>query len=147
MVLMFKKILVPIDGSPFSKAVLPHVRMLATTYKAAVHFLRVQSFAPYEPPLGMVLTTMPEPLQVQPADQLDMLAKGLEIEGIATTTEVVDGHIAEGILDCAYRQGADLIAMTTHGRSRLHRLWMGSVATKIVHASPVPVLLVRPEQT
>jgi nucleotide-binding universal stress UspA family protein len=140
---MFKKILVPVDGSPFSEAVLPHIRTLATRYNATVHLVRVRTPEPYEPPLGVVLTSIPEPLQVAPADRLDMLAEQFKVEGIAATTEVVDGHAAEGILDCAKRESVDLIAMTTHGRSGLSRWWLGSVATKVVHASPVPVLLVR----
>jgi nucleotide-binding universal stress UspA family protein len=142
---MFKKILVPVDGSSFSEAVLPHIRALATKYHAAVHLVRVQTPDPYEPPWGVVLTAIPEPLRVQPTDQLERVADQLKIEGIATTTEVVDGHAAEGILDCAKRQSVDLIAMTTHGRSGLSRWWLGSVATKIMHAAPVPVLLIRPE--
>ncbi len=98
-----------------------------------------------EPPWGMVTTSMPEPLRTNPADQLEALADQFKVMGIVTSTEVVNGDAAEGILACAKRCGVDLIAMTTHGRSGLSRWWLGSVADKIVHASPVPVLLVRPE--
>ena len=143
---MFKKILVPVDGSSFSEAVLPHIRTLAMKYNAAVHLVRVRTPESYEPPLGVVLTSIPEPLQVAPAEQIEMLAEQLMVEGIAATTEVVDGHAADGILACAKRQGVDLIAMTTHGRNGLQRLILGSVANKIAHTSPVPVLLIRPRE-
>ena len=74
---MFKKILIPVDGSSFSEAVLPHAQMLAKKYDATIHLLRVQSPDPYEPPWGVVLTAIPEPLQVRPADQLELLAQRL----------------------------------------------------------------------
>lgn len=141
---MFKKILVPIDGSSFSECVLPHVRLLAMTCDATLHLVRVETPYPYEPPWGVVLTSVPEPMQTEPVEQLEMLADQLNVEGIKTTTELVRGHAAESILESAEREGVDLIAMTTHGRSGLNRWLMGSVANKIVHAATVPVLLVRP---
>ena len=143
---MFKKILIPVDGSSFSEAVLPHAQTLAKKYDATVHLLRVQSPDPYEPPWGAAVTAIPEPLQVRPADQLELLAQRLKIEGVSTSIEVAEGHTAEAILDCAKHSHADLIAMTTHGRSGLSRWWLGSVADKVVRASHIPVLLVRPEE-
>lgn len=143
---MFTKILVPIDGSTFSEMIFPYVRELALNYGAAVHLVRVQGQFGYEPPLGMVLTAIPEPMQVRPADQLEILAEQLRLENITITTEVIEGHVAEGILDCAKRHGADMIAMTTHGRGGINRWLLGSVADKIVHSAPVPVLLVRPDR-
>lgn len=140
---MFKKILVPIDGSTFSEAVLPHIRALAMTYNADVHLMRVET--PYEPPWGVVLTSLPEPMQLEPAEQLEILADQLKVEGIKATTEVIRGHAAESILECARHRNVDLIAMTTHGRSGISRWLMGSVASKVVHAATVPVLLIRPK--
>jgi len=62
------------------------------------------------------------------------------------TSEVAEGVTAAvGILNAAEQKGADLIAITTHGRGGLPRLLMGSVADKVVRASQVPVLVVRPE--
>ena len=78
--------------------------------------------------------------------QLELLAQRLKIEGVSTSIEVAEGHTAEAILDCAKHSHADLIAMTTHGRSGLGRWWLGSVADKVVRASHIPVLLVRPEE-
>ena len=64
--------------------------------------------------------------------------------GLRVQTEVCEGHVAEAILDYADSKHADLIAMSTHGRSGLGRLLMGSVAEKVMHSTKVPVLLVHP---
>lgn len=62
-------------------------------------------------------------------------------------TVVVDGvSPAVGILETAERNAADMIAITTHGRSGLPRIILGSVADKVVRASHVPVLVVRPNK-
>ena len=58
-------------------------------------------------------------------------------------TETPTGNPAAAIIRTALKRHADLIVMTTHGRSGFQRLWLGSVATSIVHQSTCPVLLVR----
>lgn len=141
---MFKKILVPIDGTTFSETILPYIRSFAMNQQAEVHLVRVQSPGVYEPPWGMVLLSVPESMQVTPADQLEMLAQQLQVEGIQVQTEVADGDAADGILDCARRHDVDLIAMTTHGRTGLDRLVQGSVADKVLHEATMPVLLIHP---
>jgi len=55
-----------------------------------------------------------------------------------------DGVVADTILEAAEIEQADLIAMTTHGRTGMLRLLLGSVAEQVVHHSKIPVMLIRP---
>ncbi len=75
---------------------------------------------------------------------LKRMADRLAAAGLQVRMELCDGPVAEAILDYADRTAADLIAMSTHGRSGLGRWLMGSVAERVLHAAKVPVLLVRP---
>ncbi|MEZ4265286.1 MAG: universal stress protein [Myxococcota bacterium] len=63
--------------------------------------------------------------------------------GLVTSVEVRDGHPVDVILDAAEADGASRIIVGTHGRRGLRRLFLGSVAERVVRASPVPVLVVR----
>jgi nucleotide-binding universal stress UspA family protein len=74
---------------------------------------------------------------------LTQAAQGLQATGVPVHTEVLAGHPAQGILHQADAVTADLIVMSTHGRGGLRRLWLGSVALKVVQSAQHPVLLVR----
>jgi nucleotide-binding universal stress UspA family protein len=63
--------------------------------------------------------------------------------GLTVEIQVVAGSPAPAILDTAEEAAADLIVMATHGRGGLPRLWLGSVALKVVQSARTPVLLVR----
>jgi nucleotide-binding universal stress UspA family protein len=73
------------------------------------------------------------------------VCSGLESEGLRTTYLLREGLVAETILDAAEVMQADLIAMSTHGRTGMLRLLLGSVAEQVVHQSKIPVMLIRPE--
>lgn len=148
---MYKKILVPLDGSELSEAILPHVSKLAKSMGAHVVLLRV---VPH-PMQEMVLTSLPS-ITVQhfpaaPEQDLFAHAEGY-LQRIAfdhfpdqdITLQVASGPTEENILGIATNLGVDLIAMTTHGRSGLSRMVMGSVADEIVRQSHLPILLLRP---
>lgn len=74
---------------------------------------------------------------------LDAVAKSLNAQGIKAHTMIRPGAVAETILDTALDLQADLIAITTHGRGGLGRFLLGSIADRIIHHTPLPVLLVR----
>jgi nucleotide-binding universal stress UspA family protein len=65
---------------------------------------------------------------------------------LTVATRVTDGYVAEAILDYAEQNKIDLIAMSTHGRSGVRRMLLGSTADRVVHGAKMPVLLVRPEE-
>ncbi len=145
---MYKKILVPLDGSPFAEAVLPHVRELAQCTGAEIVLLRVAMRWMYDYAMPAPLlpgTTLNESEQ-EPAAYLERVAADLRAAGFMVTTEVCAGPVAETILEYAEGIHVDLIAMSTHGRSGLARWFIGSVADKVVRAAKLPVLLARPGQ-
>ncbi len=146
---MYKKILVPLDGSEASEAVLPHVTTLAQSLNAQVVLLRVVTAPVYEfsrpdfvPPLAP-RDTYPD-LFAQADGYLQRVAFDMFPSNLQVAYEVSGGPIADSILDMADALDVDLIAMSTHGRGGLARMVLGSVADEIVRRSHLPVLLIRP---
>ncbi len=156
---MYRKVLVPLDGSALSSAVLSRIRPIARCSGARVVLLRVvpeigMRIGAPAPPTDAQLAAQPDaPLETVPLEiahyesaareYLDRVAAELAAAGIVTHTRVVTGPVAEGILDVANEEGVDLIAMSTHGRGGLGRFLLGSVASQVAHYAKMPVLLVR----
>jgi len=143
---MFKKILVPLDGSSFAEEALPHARELAECGGAEIVLARVDE--PYEPPPGIFVpaTAIPEVVRLSAGEYLEQLVSRLRLAGIKVESAVLDGKVADAILKYAGEEGVDLIVMSTHGRTGISRLLMGSVAEQIVHGARCPVLLIRPQE-
>ncbi len=146
---MYKKILVPLDGSPLAEAALPPVVELAQCTGAKIILLRVLLTPVYEymrtdPVVATVTAEAREINRDEVQNYLEYMAAGLRQKGLTVETQVCEGPIADAILDYAESIHTDLIAMSTHGRSGLARWLIGSVADKVVHAATMPVLLVRP---
>ncbi len=146
---MYKKILVPLDGSPLAEAALPPVVELAQCTGAKIILLRVLLTPVYEymmtdPVVATVTAEAKEINRDEVQNYLEYMAAGLRQKGLTVETQVCEGPIADAILDYAESIHTDLIAMSTHGRSGLARWLIGSVADKVVHAATMPVLLVRP---
>jgi nucleotide-binding universal stress UspA family protein len=145
---MFKKILVPLDGSPLAEAVLPYVRRMAQDDGAEVELLNVTMLPipayPVDAPLDFdrVIKQQHE----ASAQYLKRIVEDMGQGGIKVTPLIGEGPVAEEILAYAESTGADLIAMSTHGRSGISRWLMGSVADKVLHGARVPVLLIRPTE-
>ena len=155
---MYERILVPLDGSELAEQILRHVEALAGRFGSSVTLLRAI------PPLdAFIMSTSAAPIMGQPiapypvtdpaelADAeraeatayLQKVAQRLGKGGFEVKHAEPDGAAADVIIRWAQAPGADLIAMTTHGRSGLGRLVMGSVADEVLHKTPCPVLLVR----
>lgn len=146
---MFQRIMVPLDGSALSEAVLIHAQAIARQHHAEICLLRVVVFpAPdtgiSELDLAARFGADLDQLRLEAREYVEHLAAALRAEGMAARGDMREGAVCETILQHAAEIGADLIAMSTHGRSGSARWLMGSVADKIVRASPVPVLLIRP---
>jgi nucleotide-binding universal stress UspA family protein len=137
---MFETILVPLDGSKLAEAVLSQVRKVLFRKDAEVILVRAVSV-----PSGTEGTTpeLMESLQIQATWYLEEQAQILHEQGVRVRTILRVGDPARVILDAASRTEADLIAMTTHGRSGLRRWAFGSVAERVIRASKVPVLALR----
>ena len=139
---MFKKILVPFDGSDLAAKVLPKVVELAKTFKADVTIVH----SCYTPMIGE--TTPGIMKAAEPAEHkmchtfLAQAAKTLKDEGVDVSTKCLDGEPAREIIHYAEANKIDLIVMATHGRGEM--AWvLGSVAEKVVSHATVPVLLFR----
>jgi len=143
---MYKKILVPLDGSELAEAILPQVRMLAQCADGEIQLLRVTSYPLYDYAAAdvMLVESMVEAIKNDAQQYLDRIAGYLRLNGLRVTTAIREGAVADNILDYADHNEIDLIAMSTHGRSGLGRWLIGSVADRVVHGAKVPVLLVRP---
>ncbi len=144
---MFERILVPLDGSPRAEQALPVAARIARASGGSVILLQVVS-----PPIdyGGGLTQTPlmteqiiEAELAMSSGYLDRVAEARELAEIETTTEVMFGLPAPDILAIAESRSVDLIVMCSHGRTGFTRWVLGSVAQKIAHHCPVPLLVLR----
>ncbi len=142
---MYRKILVPLDGSKVAEGVLPHAKALAYSVGAELILLTVGA----NPTLDFVFSD-PGLAQSAVQEQEDRSKKYItEVEnelkeaGFKTSVQLRIGSVAEVILETAEELQVDVIAMSTHGRTGAARWLLGSVAERVVHNSKVPVLLIR----
>ena len=167
---MFKKVLVPLDGSELAEAVLPYVEDLGKRCTAEVILLQViaipsdRATAIYRPPISdMPMAPLPESpedatiaqhpiyreqemasLRAEAERSLAAAKERLSKVGLEVRVEVLFGRPADKIVEYAMKEGVDLIAMATHGRSGFSRWVFGSVAEKVLRAAAIPILLIRP---
>jgi nucleotide-binding universal stress UspA family protein len=142
---MFSKILVPLDGSQLAEQVLPYVRSLAQRTQAAIILLRVADHPArqyYVEGLA-VNATQSDDSHAHCEAYLYRIAESLTNASFLVNYAVKGGPIADIILDYADELQADLIAMSTHGRTGIGRWLLGSVADRVVHGSHIPILLIR----
>jgi nucleotide-binding universal stress UspA family protein len=141
---VFKKILIPLDGSKIAEAVIPFAREIAARSGAEILFVTaVQQVGVWDAALS--LQVMKRDSEIA-ADYLATVEKAESGEGRKVATQVLDGDAAEAVLAAADNAGADLIAISTHGRSGISRWLFGSVATRILEHASVPLLVLRPKE-
>ncbi|MBI3270344.1 MAG: universal stress protein [Planctomycetes bacterium] len=138
---MFKRVLVPLDGSALSEAVLPHASRIAALFGAEFVLLRV---APPGGAAGMEAVYTESMLADECERYLHETAARLRGTGLEVRTIVRHGPVAQTIAEEAKAVAADLLAMSTHGRSGVSRWVFGSVTEKVVRLASLPTLLVRP---
>jgi nucleotide-binding universal stress UspA family protein len=152
--MMYQTLLVPLDGSPRAERILPHVWDLAMQFKSKVIFLLV-----VEAPLQFMAPSLCE--NIIQADVIHdyienynrkkeeitaYLAGFREVfqkKGIEAKIFVEEGDVVENIIAVAKRENADLIAIASHGRSGLSRVFYGSVAAGILQKIDRPILIIR----
>lgn len=143
---MSKKILVPLDGSEFAEAVLPHVQTMAKEEGAEIILLTVPvipsaDFVARNP--GLTKNAIEE-TEVKTGKYLEAKISNLKKNGAKVKGILREGPVPETILEVAEEIHADMIAMSTHGRIGMKRWLMGSVADEVVHNAHIPVILVHP---
>jgi nucleotide-binding universal stress UspA family protein len=143
---MCERVLIPLDGSELGEAILPFAEKIAGPLDAEIVLVRVvEPLSAVEAMAAPgVVTPDTFPLREMEAKRyLTDVEKRLTGKGLRVRARIQIGSPAEEILAAAATVGADLIAMTTHGRSGLTRILFGSVAEAVLRASPVPVLMIR----
>jgi nucleotide-binding universal stress UspA family protein len=143
---MYHTILVPLDGSKRAETILSHVEDIARRYQAKVIFLGV-----IEPP---PVLAAPDTVHIPSQEIIEAYQREVEAylaekqvefreKGINTVIRVIYGRVVDEIINTAVREHADLVAMTSHGRTGLARVFYGSVAAGVLHRIDRPLLLVR----
>ena len=148
---MYKKILVPLDGSATAERGLQEAIGLAAPLKARLALLHVVDDFAMLVEMSSVASykEMLDGLRQYGQNALDKAKRAAAESGVQADIclrEVTQARISEVILEEAKRLSCDLIVMGTHGRRGFSRLTMGSNADAVVRISSVPVLLVRQDE-
>jgi nucleotide-binding universal stress UspA family protein len=145
---MYKKIMVPVDGSELAECVLPHVEAFMKGFPSAeVAFVRVVEPVSLSTSAGVSMyedqREMESASKASAEEYLKQVVSRLKHEGTTLQVEVLIGRVTESLRDYAGDNDIDLILIATHGRSGVTRWVRGSVADKILRSANVPVLMVR----
>lgn len=151
---MYERIVVALDGSEVAEQILPHVAALAQKFGSAVTLLRATtpaealltgSVSGADPVAGSIID--PEPTlaaeRQEASEYFAALDPRLRDHGLTADYQLIEGPAAEVIFRYAAENGADLIAITTHGRGGIGRLVVGSVADRVIRHAPCPLLVLR----
>jgi nucleotide-binding universal stress UspA family protein len=126
---MYKRIMVPLDGSELSQTALPHALDLCRGLGATLVLLHVRDTRHGSAEAARRF--------------LEFTRRQYANDGVAIDTLIREGSVAEAIVRAAEQEQIDVIAMATHGRSGLQRAVYGSVAEQVLRSSTKPILLVR----
>ena len=147
---MYHKILVPLDGSKRAEKILPHVEELAKRYQAKVILLQVVEYKAITTTEGAYITLSDQEFD-QAKNQAETYLEGIQGEfrekNIESRTLVIHDPVVEGIISIAAQEGVDLIALASHGRGGLSRVFYGSVAAGLLHRVDRPLLIIRSRKT
>jgi len=146
MELQFRKILVPIDFSDFSKSALKYAVTFAQHYHSKLILIYVMEPVIYPPDFSMGQITLPTvnfDMDKRAKEELDKLAE-VEIGSLVQVQTVIKtGKPFVEIIESAKEEDADLIIISTHGHSGVEHILFGSTADKVVRKAPCPVLTLR----
>jgi nucleotide-binding universal stress UspA family protein len=144
---MFKRIIVPLDGSNRAERAIPVAARIARASEGSIILLQVVTI-PLEigsqviPLSGFSSTTLDTDINVA-TNYLAAVARSDELDGISLKMKVLTGSAAQKILDAVEEEQADLVVMCSHGATGIKRIMPGSVAQKVARHSTVPVLVLR----
>ena len=142
---MFKRVIIPLDGSELAEAILPFIIQIAGPLDIEVTLVRVLQPVPPEvvEGVGRVMIDDVGQRQAEAQTYLADLATSIGTSGVRVRTDVRIGVPVREIVECVRERDADLVAMTTHGRSGLGRFLFGSVAEAVLRQAEVPVFFLR----
>lgn len=141
------KLLVPVDGSDTSLRAVEHVIKTSSAYKdpPELHVINVQPPMPYGNRVSSVIghDATEKYHREEALKALQPAMQKLDAAGVKYAHHIAVGEPAETIADYATQRGVDQIVMGTRGTGAPSSLFLGSVATKVVHLAKVPVLLLK----
>ena len=139
---VYRSILVAVDGSPDAEAALAHAAELARDQHARLTLLTA---IPPLPATALLASGAAPPRTEVVRHYEDLLRRATETvpQDVGVTTLLVEGPAARAIVEKARSGEFDLIVMGSHGHGRMHSALLGCVSQKVLHASPIPVLLIR----
>jgi nucleotide-binding universal stress UspA family protein len=138
---MYKKILMPVENSPYDDAIVDHVRELAKLCNSSIVLIHVaDGWAARN--IGQLKLRESEEMK-KDREYIEKVSASLEADGLDAEALLASGDPASEIAQAAVREGCDLIAMGTHGHKFIGDLVHGSVSNTVRHSSRIPVLLVR----
>lgn len=138
---MYKRILVPLENSPYDDAIIAHVQDLAKLCGSSVVLIHVADGWAARNQEGLALRESDE--MKGDREYLESRADALERAGLDAECVLAGGDPAREIASAVTREGCDLVAMSTHGHKGVQDLIRGSVANDVRHHTTVPVLMVR----
>ena len=154
---ILNKVLIPLDGSQASQAILPYIKLIMAgtsgNAESEVTLLRVIPPA-HHVPVGEAVVTVPytdaelSQLKEQAENYLSEVGENLRKGEINLNYKAIVRSIstADEILDFAIQKEVNLIAMSTHGRTGISRLFLGATTDRVLHSSKLPLLLVKPSE-
>lgn len=142
---MYQRVLVPLDGSRVAEGILPFIEQIAGPLDMEVLLVHVVPLTSMEVVAMAKEAQAGAPIlkEMDAQGYLEPLVASLKAKGVRAGARVRIGDPATEIVAAAKEINADLIAMTTHGRTGLGRLLFGSVAEAVLRGSPIPVFLMR----
>ena len=138
---MYKKILMPVENSPYDDAIVDHVRELAKVCKSSIVLIHVaDGWAARN--IGQLKLRESEEMK-KDREYIEHVSATLAADGLDAEALLASGDPASEIAQAAVREECDLIAMSTHGHKFIGDVIHGSVSHTVRHSSTIPVLLVR----
>ncbi len=148
---LFRKILVPLDGSTMSEGVLPYVKEIAARMKSEIILLRVLEQGQHVRTIGGLdhfayTHQQVEEMRQETVTYLNEINQILSKEGFTVKTVAKTGDVAQIIIETTIQESIDIVAMSSHGKSAAIKWVLGSVSGKILESGKKPLLLIRPSE-
>lgn len=142
---MYKKILLPLDGSQRAEKIFPNVESLAHQFESKLHLLYViEPIWVTDPHLTVTPLIHEIEKQTKWAENyLDAKCEAFRAKGIEAESQIIFGSVVSTILKVAEEEDVDLITIASHGRGGVGRAFFGSVAVGVLHRAERPLLLIR----
>ena len=146
---IYRKVMVPLDGSELAECVLSHVKALAAvSHPGGITFVRVVE--PFSLPTvtgfdisADMVQRIEDEQRSQAEKYLQRIIERFDKDSVSTRAELLYGFAAEALADYASKNAVDLIVIATHGRSGISRWVWGSVADRLLRSACAPIMMVR----